>query len=60
MVLAGCLSRERERSREIRWLIRLCCGGEGVGMHLGAEGGVERKLFVAEGGKLADGSIRYG
>ena len=39
-------------------MIRLCCGGEGVGMLKGGRGGVERKLLVAEGGKLADGSIR--
>ena len=29
-----------------------------MGMRIGVKGGVERKLFVAEGGELADGSIR--
>ena len=54
VVLVGCLSREREVKRSIR----RCCGGGGVGMYLGVKGGVERKLLVAEGGKLAVGSIR--
>lgn len=58
VVLLGCLSRERERSREVKRWIRRCCGGEGVGRYMGVKGVVERKLLAAEGGKLAVGSIR--
>ena len=54
VLLVGCLSRERERSRWIRWLMRRCCGGGGVGTYMGVKGGVERKLLAAE----AAGSIR--
>ena len=38
--------------------MRPCWGEGGVGLLKGGRGGVERKLFVAEGGKRADGSIR--
>ena len=52
-----CLSRDRERSRWIKWLMRRGCGGGGVETYMGGKSGVERKLLVV-GGKLAVGSMR--
>ena len=54
----GCVSRERERWRGAKCWIRLCWGECVAGAFKGWRGGVERKLQVADGGNLADGSIR--
>ena len=57
-VVVGGLSRERERARGARWVIRLCWGEMEAGGWVGGRIGEERKLVVADGGKRAAGSIR--